>query len=234
VFSLQPIWSPDSRFVAFSSNRAGTFDLYQKLASGGREELLDKTSNTGVLPTSWSEDGRFLVYTRAGVKTGFDVWVLPLFGERKAFPFLETIHNEAQGQLSSSGHWIAYTSDETGTLEIYVQPFPATGAKWQVSTGGGFDPHWHRDGRELFFIAPDRKLMVAAVETTGSTFQFTAPQALFDTHMPTTCRGALFSNYWPAADGQRFLVNTIASEPRSTPITVVLHQVLARTSASHR
>jgi Tol biopolymer transport system component len=223
TINFAPTWSPDGSRIAFSSNRTGTFGLYQKLSSGaGREELLVDTASNGAYPTGWSADGRFLLFTRAG-KAGFDVWLLPLFGDRKPYAFSESIANESQARLSGEGRWLAYTSDETGTPEVFVQPFPTTGAKWQVSTGGGFDPQWRRDDREMFYIATDGKMMAVPVNGVSSTFEVAAPQALFQTRTPTMRGPLLFGNYAPAADGQRFLVNTIAVDAPPIPITVVLN-----------
>jgi dipeptidyl aminopeptidase/acylaminoacyl peptidase len=220
---FSPVWSPDGKFIAFGSNRSNTFDLYQKLAGGGREELLAKTNSNGVYPTSWSPDGRFLAYTFSGAKTGFDIWVLPLSGDRKPAPALHTIFNETQGQFSPDGRWMAYTSDETGTPEVYVQSFPATGAKWQVSSGSGSDPKWRHDGRELFYIAADGTLMAASVNGSAGTFEAGSPQSLFQTHRAATRGPHLFTSYTPDADGRRFLVNALAGDVRPAPITIVLN-----------
>ena len=118
---------------------------------------------------------------------------------------------------------MAYTSDETGAPEVYVQPFPATGAKWQVSTGGGSDPQWRRDGRELFYVAVDGKLMAAPGKGAASTFEAGTGQPLFQTRRPLARGPLLFTSYAPAADGQRFLVNRLAADVPPLPITVVLN-----------
>ena len=222
-----PVWSPDGRTIAFSSNRTGTFAVYQKPASGGEEELVLETNTNGMFLTGWSTDRRFLVYTQPGAKTEFDVWVLPLFGDRKPLPFLHSTSNETQGQLTADGQLMAYTSDETGTPEVFVQPFPATGAKWQVSNGGGSDPQWRRDGQELFYVSPDGMLMAAQVKRGPTGFEVGMRQPLFQTRRPTARGPLLFSNYAPAADGQRFLVNMSLSTRRSTPITVALDWMAA-------
>ena len=113
TIEYSPIWSADGAHVIFGSNPTGTFGLYQKLMVGGRQELLLETDSNGLFPTSSSSDGRFIIYVTAGARTAFDVWALPTFGDRKPFPFLETIANETQAGLSSDGHWMVYTSDET-------------------------------------------------------------------------------------------------------------------------
>ena len=217
-----PVWSADSTFIAFGSNRAGTFDLYRKPANGGRDELVAKTSSSGVYPTSWSDDGRFIAFTLSGSRTGFDTWVMPMSPEGKAAPLLETIFNETQAQFSPDGHWIAYTCDETGLPEVFVQSFPLSGAKWQVSSGGGSDPKWRHDGRELFFIAADGRLVAVPVTPSAATFTAGAPKLLFQTQRSTFRGPQMFTNYTPSADGQRFLINRLADDTRRPlPITVI-------------
>ena len=135
-----PIWSPDGSRIIWMSNREGRMRLYQKAASGaGQEEPL---SNVEGLPSDWSRDGRLIIYLDeyGGSKTKNDVWVLPLDGEQKPFPFLQTEAYEGGAQLSPDGRWLAYTSDESGRYEVYVQRFPAGGGQRQVSTGGGIGP----------------------------------------------------------------------------------------------
>jgi eukaryotic-like serine/threonine-protein kinase len=215
-----PVWSPDGRTIAFSSNRTGTFGVYAKHVGEGGDDPLIVTTSNGLFPTSWSPDGKLLLYTQAGPKTGFDVWMLSL-ADRKATQVLKSTANETQGQLSANGRWLAYTSDETGVPEVYVQPFPPTGLQSQVSSGGGSDPQWRSDGRELFYITLDGKLTAAQV--TGDPSSFVAGrETLFQTHRPNARGPILFSNYRPAADGQRFLFNTIVGEIPTLPLFVTL------------
>ncbi|MDQ3254066.1 MAG: protein kinase, partial [Acidobacteriota bacterium] len=216
-----PVWSPDGSRLVFSSNRAGLPDLYQKAASGaGSDELLLKSSNAK-LPTDWSRDERFILYLTLDPKTKEDIWVLPLEGDRQPFPLLQTEFNEAQARFSPNGKWIAYTSDESGTLQVYVQSFPATGAKWPVSTSGGDQPRWRRDGRELFYLAADGKLMAVEVKTEG-TFEAGVPKPLFETRIPHVAGPSAIS-YAATGDGQRFLVRSAVEQASTTPITVVVN-----------
>ncbi|MBA3716207.1 MAG: PD40 domain-containing protein, partial [Pyrinomonadaceae bacterium] len=199
---------------------AGLTDLYQKATSGaGSDELLLK-SNDPKFPADWSSDGRFILYRSRDPKTKEDIWVLPLEGDRQPFPLLQTEFNESQARFSPNGKWIAYTSDESGTTQVYVQSFPAAGSKWPVSTGGGNQPRWRRDGRELFYLA-DGKLMAVEVKTEG-TFEAGVPKPLFVIHGPIEVTPFAIS-YAVTADGQRFLVRSVVEQASTTPITVVVN-----------
>jgi Tol biopolymer transport system component len=149
-----PVWSPDGSRIIFSSDRDGLYNLYQKMSSGaGNEEALLKSNETKYA-YDWSQDGRFLLFVFvAPQKDG--LWVLPLTGEdRKPIPYL-TEANASQARFSADSRWIAYTSGESGKSEVYVRPFPAaSGGKWIISKGGGTQPRWRRDGKELFYISP--------------------------------------------------------------------------------
>lgn len=214
-------WSPDGGRVIFNSNRQGTDDLYQKLSNNAGNEELVLRSNFSKYPDDWSADGRFVVFDNVDPKTRFDLWVLPMFGDRKPRPFLQTQFNETQGHVSPNGRWLAYASDETGRYEVYVTGFPSVSGKWQVSSSGGAQPSWRRDGKELFYIAADKKLMAVEVKEDSSTFRAGVPVPLFQTHV----RGLTDSrNYYAArGEGKRFLVITPRQEDVSSPINVVLN-----------
>jgi eukaryotic-like serine/threonine-protein kinase len=214
------VWSPDGGSVVFSSMRDGLPNLYQKRSSGaGGEELLLKTEDAKIA-NDWSPDGRHVLYN-AMSRQSFDLWVLPLFGERRPEPFVRTDFQEAGGRFSPDGRWIAYISNESGRYEVYVQSFPVSGGKWQVSNGGGGSPRWRRDGRELFYLSADGKLLMA-VEVDGSsdTFEAGVPKRLFEPRV-----GAISgdSPYDAAADGRRFLINALVEENVPAPVTVVLN-----------
>jgi hypothetical protein len=152
---------------------------------------------------------------------GADLWLLPLDGDRKPIPYLQSPFNEATGQFSPDGRWMAYASNESGQPQIYVQAIPASGAKSQISTAGGDQPRWRRDGKELFYVSADQKLMAVPVKT-GAVFEIGSPQPLFEiqpVYPPLTGRFA----YQPTADGQRFLVTAPVSGAATPPITVVLN-----------
>jgi Tol biopolymer transport system component len=165
-----PVWSADGSSLIFGSIREGENNLYLKLASGAGGDRLLLKSTAGYkyekYATSWSRDGRFLLYTTENPETKSDLWVLPVQGDHKPTPFLRTEFNESSGQFSPDGHWIAYTSDESGSDEIYVREFSSgsegswdAAGKWLISKSGGTEPRWRGDGKELFYVAPDAKLM---------------------------------------------------------------------------
>jgi Tol biopolymer transport system component len=221
-----PVWSPDGSRIAFSSTRGGVQDLYLKASNGtGSEEILLKSA-TSKIASHWSRDGRFLLYADTNPKTKSDLWVLPLTGDRAPIPFLQTEFNESQGQFSPDGKWIAYVSDESGRPEIYVQPFPPSsggGGRWMVSNGGGTQPRWRPDGKELFYLASDRTVMAAEV-TPGPAFQAGVPKALFDGPVLTGIGNAPSTRWDVAAGGQRFLmVTNPQTDSASGSINLVLN-----------
>lgn len=220
---VSPIWSPDGSRVVFASPRAGKHWLYQKLSSGaGGDELLLQTDRDA-FPDDWSSDGRFILYeVNAGPQTRFDLWVLPLFGDRQPFPFLQGEFDETHAQFSPDGRFVAYVSNESGRPEVYVQSFPGPGGKWQVSTGGGDQPQWRRDGKELFYVAPDKNLMAVPV-TVGGSFETGTPVSLFRTRVRTTALTDERNNYIFTPDGQRFLISNLLEEGNKQPIMVVLN-----------
>lgn len=211
-------WSPDGSRILFSSNRKGHFDLYQKSfrGTGNDEPLLE--SDLEKHPMSCSPDGKFLLYLSVDPKTKADLWVLPLGSDQKPFPFLQTEFNEFNGQFSPDGRWIAYTSDESGENQIYVAPFPGPGGKQQISTSGGRQPRWQGDGKGIFYLAPDNRLMAAEVNSQGTSLVVGAVRPLFEFHGYES--GYMYD---VTADGQRFLLNTAVEQKASAPITLVLN-----------
>ncbi len=216
ALDLHSIWSPDDSRIVFGSNRKGPHDLYQKVTTGtGSEEVL-LTSAVSKQPTDWSADGRYIAFESRDLKakTGWDLWILSV-QDRKATPFLRTEFDEFDGQFSPDGRWMAYTSNESGKNEVYVQSFPGPGGKWQVSTAGGSYPRWRRDGKELFYVAPGNKLMSVEVKT-GAMFEAGVPRLLFASPMKRVGRP-----YDVSSDGQRFLINLAVGEESSRPITLI-------------
>jgi serine/threonine protein kinase/Tol biopolymer transport system component len=218
---FSPIWSPDGSRIVFSTLRDGPPNLYQKVSSSaGNDEGLLK-SIVPKLSFDWSRDGRYIIYGVVDPKTSWDLWSVPLDDTSKPVPFLQTNFDERRAKFSPNGRWVAYESNESGTNEVCVRPFPATPGKWQVSTGGGEQPRWRRDGKELFYISADHKLMSVEVNTDSSTFEHRTPTVLFGTRI-----GGIDTpgDYYAAtADGQRFILNNLIAEAAYTPITVVLN-----------
>jgi serine/threonine protein kinase len=219
-FDASPIWSPDGSRVVWRSNRKGRYDLYQKVSSGaGNDEiLLESEENKDA--TSWSSDGAFIVYTNTTVKgnTQNDIWTLPMSGERKPVPFLQTGANETSAQFSPDGRWIAYVSDESGTNQVYIAPFPNPVGKWQVSRSGGTEPRWRGDSKEIFFLSPENKLMAAAVNASGSNLQIGNAETLFEIH-PANPPGY---HYDVTKNGKRFLVDSI-KEGNFQPLALIVN-----------
>jgi eukaryotic-like serine/threonine-protein kinase len=228
-----PVWSPDGSQIAFRSSRKGVHDLFEKPAGGTADEQPLLVTSQGKSPLDWSRDGRLLLYGTQDPKTGSDLWVLPMMGERKPFAVLQSSFDEIEGQFSPDGRWLAYASNESGRYEIYVRTFPEAGGKWQVSVAGGLQPRWKLDGRELFYVAPDTRLMAVPLRLVPDTHALEAgtPVPLFRTQLATgpNIAPAGFqarAQYAVAADG-RFLMNIAADEAVRSPITIVQNWMAA-------
>lgn len=214
-----PTFSPDGAQVAFSSNRGGTYGLYVKPATGvGEEQLLQKVPGANDLAAAnWSPDGGLLLYSPLTADSEWDIWALPLNGDRKPYPILNQKYTEFRPRFSPDGRWMLYTSNETGRNEIYVQAFPPSGGKWQVSVNGANTGHWRSDGKEIVFEALDRKIMGVDVKL-GATFEAGIPHPLFE--VPTAIVGSRLAM---TADGQRFLVPLPSKSDESAALRVVLN-----------
>ena len=228
--NLDPVWSPNANQIVFSSSRptGSAFDLYRKPMTGdGNEELLlEAPQDTGTLLASdWSLDGRFLLYTNFSghLKGGTDIWALPLNGV-KPFPVVQTSAEEKDGQFSPDGRWIAYQSNAPGRSEIYLQPFPGPGRREGVSTNGGAQVRWRRDGKELFYIALDGRLIAVPIRLApdGQTFKLETPVSLFSTSVGGAVQGLDRQQYVVAPDGQSFLMSILPEDPSPSPIQVIL------------
>jgi serine/threonine protein kinase/Tol biopolymer transport system component len=218
-----PLWSSDGTRIAFSSLRDGPPQLYALNAtSAGTEKLLLKTQFPAT-PSSWSSDGSLLIYHTTHPQTGGDIWALPLAGTSEPYPVVRTAADERYAALAPDGRWLAYISNETGRYEVYVESFPATGFKRQVSTQGGFEPQWRRDGRELFFLAPNQTLMAVGVKSNPTVLEVSPPEALFTTRIKWMEIQAVAHHYVATPDGRRFLVSGPTDEARSVPVTLVLN-----------
>lgn len=217
------------------SNRRGVFDLYTKLTSGvGAEEPLVASGQVKV-PTSWSADGRYLLFHGLDPQTNSDLWVMPMTGDRTPSVLLKTPFREAWGAFSPDSRWVAYQSNETGRPEVYVRAFtpPATGAagsatepgtgaggQWQVSTGGGLFPVWRPDGKELFFMDLTGAMMAAPVDAANGSLNPGSPVRLFEAHIVGTALGNQVDRQFDVARDGRFLLN-VELEVAAPPITVI-------------
>jgi eukaryotic-like serine/threonine-protein kinase len=210
-----PAFSTDGENVLFVSNRSGNSQLYQKPVSGAGQDKLVATALRPQHP-DLSSDGRFALYQV--LESSWDLWAVPLAGDGKPFPIARTEHGERVGQFSPDVRWVAYDSTESGQREVWVQPFPPTGSKWQVSTTGGTSPKWRGDGKELFYVAADGMLTAVPIEP-RRTFQPGRPKPLFQTMF----RGGVYASYAPSHDGKRFLINVAPALEDITPITLVLN-----------
>ena len=220
------VWSPDGNRVVFSSNRGGFYNLYLKAASGaGGEELLETAAPEGVtdrLPSDWSRDGRYLLYRTQSAKTRYDLWAWPLDGSTPSRPIAQTDADDRDGQFSPDGRWVAYESDESGRFEIYVQRFPGPGTKWPISTNGGAQVRWSHDGKELFYISLDGRLMAVRVQLDSDRPAVVAdePVALFTANVGNPV-SVFRQQYIPSRDARRFLFNTVVDDDRVPPITII-------------
>jgi Tol biopolymer transport system component len=214
-----PVWSPDGRRVFFTSSREGVSNLYQvRPDQPGREEIVLRTTAWKV-PDDVSPDGRFLVYETSDPKTRIDLWILPLSGDRTPAPLVTSPFDEFAAQFSPDGRWIAYTSNESGRGEVYVQSFPGPGGKWQVSAAGGGTPRWTRDRKQLLYYGSDGRLMAAAVRLAPA-FEASAPVPLFKVALLE----APDRQYEVSHDGSRILANVVVggTESLSRPLNVVV------------
>jgi len=220
-------WSPDGSRVVFNARRNRFFDLYQKASSGAGPEERLLSDDQDKFPYSWSEGGGAVAYGNlpgSGGPTLQNLWTVPLIGDRKPAVSLQTEFNESRPHFSPDGRWIAYESNESGRSEIYVTSFPDRSGKWQVSTAGGTFSRWRRDGRELFYRAPDNTLMAAAVDGRSAAFQVAGVQPLFQIQPRlATQTGFIGYGYDVSADGQRFLVNSLLEETSVDPLTLLVN-----------
>jgi Tol biopolymer transport system component len=215
-YSENPVWSPEGDrivFFSYGKGKGAHTTLFVKRINGAGEEVLLASPDENY-PEDWSSDGRFVSFMkmRTQGKIRFELWVLSIAGDRKATPFATEAPNQSASRFSPDGHWIAFESDESGKPEVYVRPFPGPGGKWQVSTAGGGSPSWRRDGKELFYLSADNKIMAVPVRL-DPTFQAGSPAVLFSVRPG--------SNYDASGDGQRFLVNNESAEEGSPPLTLL-------------
>jgi len=217
-----PSWTPDGKTIFYSSNANSPPHIYAKAADGsGSERAVLKDGNDLVeFPWSFSPDGRYLAYERRDLTksdTGFDLWVLPLSGDDKPFPIVQTSFEEREPQISPDGKWMAYRNNESGRMEVYITAFPGGGAKWQVSTNGGTAAKWRGDSKELFFVDSADNLMAVNVSASGNAVQLGVPHTLFQLIGAQRQAGP----FDVTADGKKFLVNSGNTKEANEPLTLV-------------
>jgi len=213
-----PIWSSDGSAIAYASGGEGLNAIWQKGVTSQEKEIALVKEERSLTPSDWSRSGEYIVYWGAYEKTGDDIRIMSVSGDRTSREYLATQFDEQWGKISPDGKWMAYQSNDSGRFEIYVQSFPEPGHKVAVSQGGGVHPVWRRDGKELYYVSSDDKLMAVSVQT-GAAFKAETPVALFE--IGSYGRRNNVYMYQPAADGQRFLVIRALDNPATRPLTIV-------------
>jgi serine/threonine protein kinase len=214
-----PCWSPDGKHIIFSSDRKGHYDLYEKAVDGGGKEELVFASEIAKYCESWSPDNKFLIFmTISNDNTNFDIWTLPLFGDRKPLPFLQTEFDEFGGRLSPDGKRVLYESDDSGKHEVYVRPLRGSGGKLLVSAAGGTIPGWSHDGKEIFYLSANNELMAAKVTQNGSEVAIDVARPLFQTQAES-----FLPSFDVSPDGRRFIIVSAMPQKSPSPITVVVN-----------
>ena len=218
-----PTWSSDGASILFSSTlNSEDFDIFQKAANGlGATKPILETKNQTKGMDDVSPDGRYALYVWVTGANTAELWALPLFGERKPFAFVQGSFGAYSARFSPNGRYVAYESNETGRFEIYVETFPQPAGRWQISATGGEEPTWRRDGKEMFYLTPDKKLMAVPVSTDSASFQAGIPKQLFQAQLISDTNAR--NTYAASPDGQRFLMLVPAGEPKTVPITVVVN-----------
>jgi len=227
LVTASALWSPDGSRLTFRSNPKGPVEFYERSAAGGGSErtLLPweaygttHVQSANLVPTDWSPDGRQVIFSAPSLASGNDLWLLPLEKEGRAVRFIDSAGDQMHGNFSPDSHLVAYSSNESGNFEVYVETFPRSDRKWLVSTGGGYEPRWRADGHEIYYLSEDRKLTAVPVAQGPS---FGILKSLFQTRVASGVTPNR-THYVASLDGQRFLVDTDL-EARPSPITVVLN-----------
>jgi Tol biopolymer transport system component len=211
-----PVWSPEGERMIFSSSRQHSFDLYLKNSNGTTEEKPVAQGGADRYACDWSGDGKSVLFVQ-----GNDLWVMEMPGLQSRL-LLKASGTIRDGQFSPDGKWVAYASNESGKWEVYVTSFPDAKAKWQVSNVGGDEPRWRGDGKELFFVSTDGKIMAAPVKS-GTNFDAEMAIELFQANPRERVATSEQMIYDVSADGRRFLINTQVKKETARPMSVVLN-----------
>ena len=210
-----PLWSPDGKFIAYASSPDSVYNLYEKSIESNSKPVLLLKTNSDISPKDWSSDGKYILYGYFGARSG--LWVLPMFGEHKPFLYLNNGFNLPEASFSPDSKWVAYSSNESGTYQIYIQSFPEPKEKYQISTNGGRSPEWRKDGKELIYISSSNKLTAVEIKT--------QPHVHIGSIVPLfNVEFAGWANaYEVLNNGQDFLVNRLSTINVSKPIRVVVN-----------
>ncbi len=218
-----PAWSPDGKSIAFALTQDGKRHIYQKPADGTGTATPIVVGEGGEILPSWSSDGRYLLFqthSKQGTSP-WEIWAQPLFGDHKPFPVVENPQFlQGTPALSSDGKWLAYDSDESGRVEVYVTPFLHGGGKWQVSSNGGNCPRWRADGQELLYMSLDNKLMSAEISEQASSVVVGKVQPLFQSNPAPAAPECMYDL---SPDGKKFVIVTLATEQGTQPLTLAVN-----------
>jgi Tol biopolymer transport system component len=212
------IWSPDGARVLLNSFSRDRLSLLQTSAAGTTDSVPLLVGDEGKWPVSWSPDGRFVLYVTSSDRTGNDIWVMPLDNAGAPYPFLRTEASENWATFSPDGRWVAFSVAERGQPEVFVSPFPSDGRRWRMSADGGSQARWRRDGKAVYYVAPDRMLMSTSLDVSGDAVEATAYEPLFRLAHPY---GA-YHAFDVSRDGTRVLVNTLVTNPAQPGTVAVL------------
>ena len=231
LITASAVWSPDGTRLAFRTNRNGVVEFFDRSTAGGGDDRLVLSSAAyraaniptfNVVPTDWQPNGRQVISSAPTRESGVDLWLVPMGEAGTPTKFIASPGDQMHGNFSPDGRLVAYTSNESGRFEVYVETIPPSDRKWPVSANGGYEPRWRGDGRELYYLSEDRKLMSVAV---GAGPSFGPPTVLFQTRVPADISGNR-THYVPSRDGRRFLVNTALDAPTPS-ITVIVNWTAA-------
>ena len=222
-----PVWSPDGSRIAFKSDRSGQMAFYHKSSSGtGEEKLFHRAGSYSLAPLAWLENDTLLysfgILGAGKTVAGSEVWLTSIGGDGKNVPVIQNRFWNPFAAVSADRRWLAYASDESGRYDVYAMPFPTGGGKWPISVAGGTEPAWRADGKELFYLAPDRYVMAVPIKG-GSSLQPDTPQRLFEAPVSSNISSSYTRNqYVVTGDGQRFLLNQPLGRTSFSAVTVVV------------